>query len=432
MPKLLTSLKPFQEEGVQYLCKHQKAILADSPGVGKTIEALETIRRLGAYPAIITAPSSLVPLWSMEIEKHFDGIKTNEVKKGTYGVAADIHIVSQDSIYSHESWLRKQKWASIICDEAHAFKQWDTRRTGVVLDLCKQVPVRYLLTGTPILNYPRELVTLLCALDMMSEFGGHYGFATQYCGGGSTYALIPAKLEKLNRDIRSLCLLRRTKEEVFPNFPKKTRVSTPINLPKDHELFRVINTTINRVRSKEIGPLVAVTKLREATGQAKVDYIVRYTKDKVLPIAEKVLIFAYHRTVQASLVGAFKGQCVSFPTKNLKRDLDRFQLDPDVRVAVCSIKAGSVGLTLTAAHHVIFAEYGWTPSDHEQAEDRTHRYGQLHDVVCHYPWAVRTLDEHMLSLLDQKSKLISLAISGKQVKSFLADRFFWGSGVFVK
>ena len=133
---------------------------------------------------------------------------------------------------------------------------------------------------------------------------------------------------------------------------------------------------------------------------------------------QKLVIFAHHTDVVRALADEFADGCVisgETSTEDRQRAVDRFQNDPAQRVIVCNLKAGGVGLTLTAASDVLFVEQGWTPADMDQAADRCHRIGQQDSVTAWNLLAAGTIDEDVADLIAQKRVVVDAVTDGIRV-----------------
>jgi SWI/SNF-related matrix-associated actin-dependent regulator 1 of chromatin subfamily A len=159
--------------------------------------------------------------------------------------------------------------------------------------------------------------------------------------------------------------------------------------------------------------------MRGIVGRGKLKAVLAWIEN-FLHSGEKLVVFATHVDVQRAIYERFKAQSVLLTgevgIKLRKLAVTKFQTDPGVRLAVCSIKAAGVGVTLTAASNVLFAELDWTPAAHDQAADRVHRIGQRSAVNIWYIVARGTIDDRMMTLVQDKRNVTGVAISGRQAK----------------
>ena len=156
----------------------------------------------------------------------------------------------------------------------------------------------------------------------------------------------------------------------------------------------------------------ALARARHATALAKVPYAIEIIENAIE--SHKVVVFAHHRDVQDALAEAFKGRVAVLHGGSTQKErsevVDQFQQDESIRLFVGSIRAAGVGITLTAASHVLFVEFDWSPMIVQQAEDRCHRVGQRSSVLVQYLFFRGTIDEHLASLLASKQSTVTAAL----------------------
>ncbi len=151
--------------------------------------------------------------------------------------------------------------------------------------------------------------------------------------------------------------------------------------------------------------------MRAARG--KLEAVTRWVED-FLESGEKLVLFGWHRQVVDALSERFEAPKITgdTPAKSRQATVDRFQGDPDTRLLVCNVRAGGVGLTLTAASNVAFCELGWTSAEHDQAEDRCRRIGQRGSVNAWYLLAEDTIDTQIYALIEKKRAVVDAATEG--------------------
>lgn len=435
-PKGLT-LFPFQEHlGVPHILRTNKTYLAHEPGLGKSAQAICAVNTKPGR-ALIVVPSFLKTNWAREITKwsivDFPSIAVvpETSKAQLMNWAADYIIVSDSMLL--KGWVRDalyvQDFRFVFIDEGHRFKTADASRTIALFGgTNKEMSSRGLiyksehvsiLSGTPLLNRPIELWPVLYAMapeliDFMSyqDFGFRYGGATQDDRGHWRF-LGSAHEEELGSRIKGRFMQRITKEEVLPDLPKKIR--------------EVIILEDNRKQDIKALDLELVRKFKKRTieeADSLGDYaIVRHTNgfEKIAPVAsfvdsilsadpnEQVILFAHHRDVVAGLALALKhlnpmvinGGVTDFERTKFE---DLFQKGLR-RLIIGNIDAMNLGLTLTRATRVMFAEYSWTQELNIQAEDRANRIGSEWSIFCQYFVLPNSIDEVILNrALEKKEK----------------------------
>lgn len=449
-------LFPFQRAGVAYAVTHGRVIIADEMGLGKTVQALASIEHENAYPALVVVPAVVKLNWARETERWLP-MRDVEVLHGTKPHPlgrADVVIVNYDILARWKDTLDKVAWRSIVFDESHYLKSKDAARTKVSKALAFKVPMRLMLTGTPILNRPIELASQLEILGRLDGLGGFWAYAKRYCnayrapyGWDMTGS---ANLAELNRKLRQTCLVRRTKDEVLSELPAKRRAMVPIEL-EDRQAYEEVKRKLAvwlkerlladqawmaKVRDAgedaEQAAHVAAWHKEQAMGRAKTLVMIEALRDTAarqkLPGAlrwldeftaggQKIVVFAHHRDIARGIRDHFGERAVMLTGETSPEDrqrvVDRFQTDPTCQVFVGNMQAAGVGITLTAASDVAFVELPWRPGDLMQAEDRCHRIGQTDSVTAWYLLAAGTIEEKIAAMLDTKRQVVDEATDGK-------------------
>ncbi|MEO2237248.1 MAG: DEAD/DEAH box helicase, partial [Candidatus Poseidoniia archaeon] len=368
---------PYQRAAIAFGMSHPSVLIADEMGPGKTIEALGIINTDPKVKRVlIVCPASLKLNWARECERWL-------VDRGTVGIAgktfpedADVVIINYDILGKWKSKLRKT-FDVLVADECHYVKNKEAKRSKALYGV--KAKRKLFLTGTPILNRPVELWTIVSSLAP-EEFDHFWTFAKRYCkpvknrfGWEFTGA---TNLDELHERLRSTIMVRRTKAQVLPDLPPKRR--QVIELASDHiagliaveaEAWKEHQTRLKELRAltrsggepneKQLEQMRAginaafgdLAKLRQATALAKVPLVVEYMKS-VLEDAGKLVVFAHHRAVVAELAEPFGDAAVTLTgsdsTESRQASVDRFQEDPTCTIFIGSITAAGFGLTLTA------------------------------------------------------------------------------------
>lgn len=436
------TLMPFQRAGVEYAVKAKRLFIADEMGLGKTVQGLATIFYLNAFPCVIVGPASLKTNWYREIKKWLpNNLRTVilQGRQGTVSVAsnADILIVNYDIL---DYWLPKLgEIKGLIVDESHYCKNPKAKRTKAVINLADKVTGPVLcLTGTPVLNNPTELLAQLRIIGRLKDFGGAKKFRDEF---SST-----RHLPELNRRLRASMYVRRRKVDVLTELPPK-RWSDVIVEPSadamkryreaERDLISYLaaqaqeNATkagattvqareaalIATMKAQAAEQLVAVNTLKRLSADAKFHSAVEWIEN-FLKSDNKLIIFTWHTQLAKRLaehfnVGLLTGET---PLDQRAHNVDTFQKDPTCRLFISTMKAGGVGLTLTAASDVLFLEQGWTPADMEQAADRAHRIGQQDSVTAWLLLIENTIDEDIRDLIAYKRQLVDASTDGTKLQ----------------
>lgn len=431
VPGLGGELRPFQRAGVAYATRARRCFIADEMGLGKTVQALATVQATGSYPALIVCPASLKLNWAREAAHWLPGHKTGVIsgtKPDFYQYRAELVVINYDILAAHEKGLATIPFKGVIFDEGHYLKGHTAQRTKSAKALAKKADVVLILSGTPVLNAPEELVSPLGILRRLDEFGGFWHFMGKYCGytreGGKVGP--PAYLEELHRKLRESCYVRRRKADVLKELPPKTRAIVPIAMDSHREYEQAVETLSNWLSKQttlegfaEAQAKTELDRLKGVIALGKVKSIVAWVED-FIESGEKLVLFAYHKAVQRKLYEALAhtGAVHIFAedkSEERQAAVDRFQKDSRCRLIVCSLMAAGAGITLTAASNVAFAEMGWTPGLMDQATDRVHRIGQVWPVTAWYLLAPGTVDDDVYELIEKKRKIVDAATDGEAV-----------------
>lgn len=457
---------PFQRAGIAYALEREATLIGDEMGLGKTIQAIGFANTIKAQRILVVAPASLLFNWYNEIKKWqmLDlPITVVRPNKSTFNRQPGWFIINYDIVSKYREELTRATWDLVIYDECQYMKSRNAQRTVALLGGFKKDKVtkqrkkveglaavrRLMLTGTPIMNRPAELYTILHHLDP-KRWGTWSSFAKRYCGAhfdGYTYKADGAtNLDELNLRLRETVMVRRLKKDVLAELPPKRRqivsfdiddenVADIVNRENDaydrnEKAMAMASALLQRaeVEGDEAAYQAAVAKLHEVQGiaftemaklrhetaVAKLPFVIEHLKQTT----DKILVFAWHQDVVDAIAEAMKDEGVCIITGKTPKEarqplVDRFQTDPSVRVFVLNIKAGGVGLTLTASSHVIFAELDWTPSNITQAEDRAHRIGQRESVLVQHLVFDDSLDARMAKVAVAKQKVMDQALDKK-------------------
>ena len=442
----------YQRLGAKFLCKNRSALLADEQGTGKTITAIAAINSLRAKKILIVCPASVRNVWLTELRNWLDmsWLKISVISQADFLIPQDSDIVissydiltyggKYDKANSGDKDQRgkftgsliydqivKREWAVGIWDEAHYLKNRDSIRTQITLcrnGLASRCAYKWFLTGTPVLNRPSELYPVLrsCSPATIAPFLSYTGYTEHFCGGywdgvqwwdkGAT------NCEELNRRLSADFMLRRTKQEVLSELPEKTFQT--ISLPQTGDTKKLVAEEF-RWDEKSYGRIALaldsgeLSSHRQELAIAKVPQAISWIAE-VLESEKKIVIFAYHREVIRQLkIGLenYNPVILDGSTGMSARSdaVSDFQTDPMVRVFIGQITAAGVGITLTAASHVVFVEPDWVPGVIHQAVDRCHRIGQKSAVLAQFLVVEGSLEERMMNVLVDKTKIIKTIV----------------------
>lgn len=434
---------PYQQDGICFGLEHKRIIIGDEPGLGKTLQSIGIVDTANAYPCLVICPSSLKINWQREFGKFTDKsalVLDNAVRTTwSYLLTMGMHqvaVVNYESLRKYFVWDIKggkhfrlkdvvfcpqiRMFKSIIIDESHRVKDPSAQQTIFAKGLSVGKEWIILLSGTPVVNRPEDLVSQLSIMGRLQDFGGATQFRADYCTDPKDKKAEPAvPLSVLSRKLYDTCMIRREKAKVLPQLPDKTRVDLYVDISNAPEynlaasdlaayLQQYTECTDWEIRRKmRMEALVRFMTLRQLATLGKVAQAVDFIRT-FLDSGKKLIVFCSLHDVVDALVKAFPSTVTVTgrdSAASKQASVDAFQNNPDTRLIICSIKAAGVGLTLTASSNVAFVELAWTYADCCQCEDRAHRIGQKDNVTCYYLLGRSTIDHTIYSLIHRKKSI---------------------------
>ncbi|XP_074729607.1 SWI/SNF-related matrix-associated actin-dependent regulator of chromatin subfamily A-like protein 1 isoform X1 [Strix uralensis] len=426
--KIVTSLMPFQREGVNFaILRNGRLLLADDMGLGKTIQAI----CIAAYyrkewPLLVVAPSSVRFTWAEAFHRWLPSLSpgsTNVIVSGKDNLTASlINIVSFDLLSKMDKQL-KSTFQVVIIDESHFLKNIKTARCQAAMPLLKAARRVILLSGTPAMSRPAELYTQIAAVQP-AFFPHYHSFGLRYCDAkkmpwGWDYSG-SSNLTELKILLEEAIMIRRLKSDVLSQLPAKQRkmvvvapegISAKSKAVLAAEAKRMAKGYGSKQQEKE-----ALLLFYNRTAEAKIHSVVEYILELLERGNDKFLVFGHHKIVLDAIVAELKKKHVehiridgSTPSAERQSLCHKFQFSEKQVVAVLSLTAANMGLTLSAADLVVFAELFWNPGVLIQAEDRAHRIGQTSSVNVHYLVARGTADDYLWPMIQEKIKVLGEA-----------------------
>lgn len=447
MPELETeiplkmNLFPFQRTGVAYSIANKRVIIGDQMGLGKTVQAIATITGVKQFPCLVICPSSLKINWKREWEMwtNYKAMILSDTTKRNFNLyyqsgLAHVFIVNYESLkkYFVESintpkgaklrldhiHFKKQftdMFKSVIIDESHRTKSSATQQSKFAKGICSGKEYILALTGTPVINKPKDLISQLSIIDQLKQFGGYQRFTQRYCSGANE----ASNLRELNYYLNRYCFYRRDKQDVLKDLPAKMRqvAMCDISTRKEYQdaerdlidyLRRYKEADDEKIaRSMRGEIMVRIGILKNISARGKLNNVFEFVDD-LLESGEKLVLFAHlHEVIHAIKAKYPDAVTITGEDDSNARQhaVDKFQKDPKQQLIICSIKAAGVGLTLTASSSVAFVEIPWTAADCDQAEDRCHRIGQVDSVTCTYFLGQDTIDEYIYKIIQGKREI---------------------------
>jgi superfamily II DNA or RNA helicase len=440
------TLRGYQERGLDFLAYLSEfgfgGILADEMGLGKTIQVVSYLLRRklveGNAPSLVIAPTSVTHTWQNEIARFAPELRTLRLHSGSERAArydeipnADVVITSYALARLDAQQLSQFQFRTLILDEAQNAKNPSSQIARVVRSL--HADHRLALTGTPVENSLRDLWAIFAFVEP-GLLGSETSFRRRF------ELPIAENDQKAIGTLRSRLepfLLRRTKEDVAPELPDRTEVALACDLsPLQRRLYRGVAEAARRdvfavveeqgIESATVHVLAALTRLRqicahpgllfeehrdEPDASAKFEAFLE-TVEEILSGGHRLLVFSAFASMLRIMRAALDKREIAYgyldgSTKDKDRqdEVARFMQPDGPPLFLCSLKAGGVGLTLTAADYVILYDPWWNPAVERQAIDRTHRIGQQRAVTAYRLVTTGTVEEKIRALAERKSAL---------------------------
>jgi SNF2 family DNA or RNA helicase len=449
VPSLLQAeLRPYQVSAYQWMIRLSEwgagACLADDMGLGKTVQAIAVLlQRAHIGAALVVSPVSVMPNWISEVNRFAPtlNVKTllNTDREATLASLepGDLLIVSYGLMLSEEKTVTAKQWATVILDEAHAIKNYNTKTSKAAMSL--QADFRIILTGTPIQNHLGEMWNLFQFINP-----GLLGSLSHF-----TDTFIRPSDEKARKRLKKLItpfILRRTKTAVLEELPPKTEIVRKITLSSEevafYEMLRrqaveSLENDSSPQGARHLKVLAEITRLRQACCNPSLvypDISIESTKlSTFLEIAaelkdngHRALVFSQFVThlsiVRKALEDAgytYRYLDGSTPVNKRESEVRSFQSGQGDFFLI-SLKAGGLGLNLTAADYVIHLDPWWNPAVEDQASDRAHRIGQSRPVTVYRLVAEQTIEEKIIQLHNTKRDLADSLLEGSDQSAKLS------------
>jgi len=445
-------LRPYQKEGLGWLDYLEEfqfgGVLADDMGLGKTVQVLaqmarwrESGKRKG--PSLIVVPRSLVFNWLQEAARFAPELRVVEYTgPGRQSILPkfrkyDLIVTTYGTMRSDIVELAPIEFDYVILDEAQAIKNSDSQAAKAARLLKGQHKLA--MSGTPIENHLGELWSLFEFINPGMLGSAALFKRTATAASGSD----PVAREALARSLRPF-ILRRTKKQVVKDLPEKTEQILHCDLEPEqrayydqlrehyrHALLKNEASAISggKFATNKIEVLEALLRLRQAAchpglidadkrveSSAKLDVLLPHLEE-VIDEGHKVLVFSQFTSflsiVKERLDEAkIKYEYLDGRTRDREARVESFQSDPTIPVFLISLKAGGLGLNLTAAEYVYLLDPWWNPAVEAQAIDRSHRIGQTQHVFAYRLIARDTVEQKIVDLQAQKRDLAEAILGG--------------------
>jgi superfamily II DNA or RNA helicase len=439
---LAAELRDYQRDGYRWLMRlagwGAGALLADDMGLGKTVQALAMLAARSAEgPALVVAPTSVIGNWRAEARRFTPGLAVQIYGDGERRATlaalgpGSLLLASYGLLAADIDAFADCRFASLVLDEAQAIKNPATRRAQAVRRL--QADFRVAMTGTPIENHLGELWSLMRVLNP-GLLGSRERFGKRFVAPIEREPRAPER--ELLRRLIAPFLLRRLKSQVLDELPPRTEIVLRIEPDADEAklLAALRRQALEGLAGDDAPPdakrfhvLAALTRLRRAACHpglvapelglpgAKLGRLVELVEE-LRDNRHRALVFSQFVDYLSLVRQAFDAAGISYQyldgsTAARARDaaVGAFQAG-DGDVFLLSLKAGGVGLNLTAADYVIHLDPWWNPAVEQQATDRAHRIGQSRPVTVYKLVVAGSIEEQILALHGAKRELVDAVL----------------------
>lgn len=459
-PDLCQSKLPlydFQKIGAAFLEASDGALLGDVPGLGKSLQTIAALEDERYRNILIFCPASLKYSWSQEIQKWrqsgevninvVDGTPKERARTWTFPLSATCQtftIANYELLLRDILLMKKISWDAIVCDESTRISNAGAKTTK----LLKSIPCRkrLALTGTPVSNSPDDIYSII---DWISPgYLGHWPqFRERYCILDFWKNVVGYKNLSELADLIKPLMLRRTKEEVLKELPKKTSQDIIFSLSEEEQkvydgvkeyILKEIGGYLGKIDKKTLALIpVKLLRLQQATdhlrllgeqGESTKLKVLQDLVDPIIKSGDKVIVFTKFAEMSKLLLTAFpSGGIISLingevPVSSRQEIVNSFNSDPSCKILVMT-EAGAYGLNLQGANYIIHYDLPWSIAKLEQREGRAHRIGQTKPVTIYNLIAKNTIDEYVMKKVRRKARMSNdiLSDSDRMKESGLSE-----------
>lgn len=451
IPKnIQADLRSYQKEGYMWMSRlaiwGAGALLADDMGLGKTVQTITLLlSRAKEGAQLVIVPTSLILNWKEEVERFAPSLnilllnRAGDDRKSMVeeAKAFDIVVATYGLLITEEKTLCSRTWHTVVLDEAHTIKNKETKMSKAAMEL--QADFRLLLTGTPLQNHVSELWNLMQFANP-HLLGTYQEFTDRF--------LLPIERnhdkerQRLLKRVITPFILRRTKSDVLNELPEKTEITLRVNLSEEEWAFydTLRQRALANMEDKDataMQALAEITRLRQAACNVRlVEKKMQIESSKLNSFMEltenlcsnhhRALVFSQFTSHLALVREELEKKGLEYlyldgstPAKERIRLVEEFQ-HGDMPLFLISLKAGGLGLNLTAADYVIHLDPWWNPAIEDQASDRAYRIGQQKPVTIYRIIAADTIEEKIIALHKTKKNMADALLEGGDVSASMS------------
>lgn len=447
-PLFKGSLRPYQQIGLNWLMQlnssHLHGILADEMGLGKTVQIIAFLSLQNpSEKHLIVVPTSLLFNWERELEKFLPSIplyRHHGPNRKQELPETGIVLTSYHTLQNDSSLFKEQLWGMIILDEAQVVKNPDSQIARCLYMLKSQF--RIAMTGTVIENHSKELWAHFHFL-MPGMLGDRANFEKQL-----SIATVDSRYVNKVRKMIQPFILRRKKEDVVKDLPPLDEYNVFVEMPPsqrtlyDQFLAATRQGVIKKVHAEGSGkhkmeifeallrlrqiacsPLLVSSLFPQAEEESGKLQALFMDLEAIREEGKKALIFSQFSSMLHLIAKKLQEQDIPYcllegETKDRETQVKNFQDDPNIPFFLLTLKAGGVGLNLTAADYVLLYDPWWHDAIDAQAISRAHRIGQTKPVIAKRYITTESIEEKMLTLKKAKANLFNSLIENDPIGSF--------------
>ncbi len=450
---LRAELRDYQLEGYHWLARLAQwgvgGCLADDMGLGKTLQSLAIILQHATNgPSLVVAPTSVSTNWLSEVDRFTPTLKIVQLagKDRQTTIAGlgkfDLMITTYTLLQQEIEPLSRVSWQTIVLDEAQAIKNAATKRSQAAMAL--HGSFKLITTGTPLENHLGELWNLFQFINP-GLLGTHKQFNERYAVPIERFNNREARL-RLKKLIRPF-ILRRIKSEVLEELPPRTDVTLEVSMSREelHFYEALRQNALDQLeqsgdnRGRHLQVLTEIMRLRQACCNPRLiarDTSIPSSKLSVFSALIEELIAGGHKVlVFSQFIGhldiireyldkeriTYQYLDGSTSSRHRKERVEAFQSGSG-DLFLISLKAGGLGLNLTAADYVIHMDPWWNPAVEDQASDRAHRIGQTRPVTIYRLVCKNTIEEKIVQLHQEKRELADSLLEGTDISGRLSTQ----------
>jgi SNF2 family DNA or RNA helicase len=440
-----SALFPYQREGVEFFEQAGfRALCADAPGLGKTIQALVTIRyHRDLCPVLYVVKSNLRVQWREQMNKWLFDEKDpffamSQIVDTAHSVLLPVNhtIISMDMLEPMKEKIIERGFKTIVIDESHNFKTMDAARTTALFEIVSAInPTGILcLSGTPVLNRADEFFSTL-NLIRPELWRSYEGFKRDWAPSGGIH---PRKVEAFHA-LTKHYIIRREKRDVLTDLPPFRRNYEWIEI-EDARLKDAYNSQLKKLAhhltmmdnlranaQNQMALLGYLEKMRQVCALAKIPWTIEYIESFLtLQEGEKIMVGLHHDIAIQCLSEALEPWRPIIITGKQSADekekrKQEFIRDPQRRIMICSIQACGEGMdgVQHVCSNMLFLERQWNLAKEHQFECRLDRIGQTKPVSVTHLLAKKTVDEYFTELILEKEKGVLTTVQGADINAEL-------------